>query len=59
MAWLRYTGSASTLRSRPILKVLGRAMWRQVTGYHRRSLVETKPLGIMLRIPPGFQNSRG
>jgi hypothetical protein len=31
-------------------KYLGRAMWRQVTGYHRRSRVETKPLGIMLRI---------
>jgi hypothetical protein len=31
-------------------KYLGRALWRQVTGYHRRSRVETKPLGIMLRI---------
>ena len=31
-------------------KYLARAMWRQVTGYHRRSRVETKPLGIMLRI---------
>jgi len=31
-------------------KYLGRALWRQVAGYHRRSRVETKPLGIMLRI---------
>lgn len=31
-------------------KYLGRALWRQVTGYHRRSRVETKPFGIMLRI---------
>lgn len=31
-------------------KYLGRALWRQLTGYHRRSRVETKPLGIMLRI---------
>ena len=31
-------------------KYLGRALWRQVTGYHRRSRVETKPLGIRLRI---------
>jgi ABC-type multidrug transport system fused ATPase/permease subunit len=31
-------------------KYLGSALWRQVTGYHRRSRVETKPLGIMLRI---------
>jgi hypothetical protein len=31
-------------------KYLGRALWRQVTGYHRKSRVETKPLGIMLRI---------
>jgi len=29
---------------------LGRALWRQGTGYHRRSRVETKPFGIMLRI---------
>jgi hypothetical protein len=25
-------------------KYLGRALWRQLTGYHRRSRVETKPL---------------
>ena len=31
-------------------KYLGRAFWRHLTGYHRRSRVETKPLGIMLRI---------
>ena len=31
-------------------KYLGRALWRHLTGYHRRSRVETKPLGIMLRI---------
>ena len=31
-------------------KYLGRALWRQLTGYHRRSRVETNPLGIMLRI---------
>ncbi len=31
-------------------KYLGRALWRNLTGYHRRSRVETKPLGIMLRI---------
>lgn len=31
-------------------KYLGRALWRQVTGYHRRSRAETKPLGIMLRV---------
>jgi hypothetical protein len=31
-------------------KDLGRAQWRRLSGYHRRSRVETKPLGIMLRI---------
>lgn len=31
-------------------KYLGRALWRRWSGYHRRSRVETKPLGIMLRI---------
>ena len=31
-------------------KYLGRAIWRNWSGYHRRSRVETKPLGIMLRI---------
>jgi len=31
-------------------RYLGRALWRQLTGYHRRSRVETNPLGIMLRI---------
>ena len=31
-------------------RYLGRALWRKLTGYHRRSRVETKPLGIMLRI---------
>ena len=31
-------------------KYLGRALWRRLSGYHRRSRVETKPLGIMLRI---------
>ena len=31
-------------------KYLGHALWRQLTGYHRRSRVETNPLGIMLRI---------
>lgn len=31
-------------------KYLGRALWRNLTEYHRRSRVETKPLGIMLRI---------
>lgn len=29
---------------------LSRALWRQVAGYRRRSRVETKPLGIMLRM---------
>jgi hypothetical protein len=27
-------------------KYLGRALWRQVTGYHRRSRVETNPLMV-------------
>jgi len=31
-------------------KYLGRALWRNWSGYHRRSRVESKPLGIMLRI---------
>jgi len=31
-------------------KYLGRAIWRNWSGYHRRSRVETKPFGIMLRI---------
>ena len=31
-------------------KYLGRALFRNWSGYHRRSRVETKPLGIMLRI---------
>ena len=31
-------------------RYLGRAIWRKWSGYHRRSRVETKPLGIMLRI---------
>lgn len=31
-------------------RYLGRALWRQWSGYQRRSLVETKPLGIVLRI---------
>jgi hypothetical protein len=30
-------------------KYLGRAIWRNWSGYHRRSRVETKPLGILLR----------
>jgi len=30
-------------------KYLGRALWRQLTGYHRRSRVEPKPLGTFLR----------
>lgn len=29
-------------------RFLGRAIWRRWSGYHRRSRVETKPLGIML-----------
>jgi hypothetical protein len=29
-------------------KYLGRALWRQVTGYHRRSRVETKMLCVKL-----------
>ena len=28
---------------------LGRTLWRRWSGYHRRSRVETKPLGILLR----------
>ena len=31
-------------------KYLGRAIWRNWSGYHRRSRVETNPLGIMLCI---------
>jgi hypothetical protein len=31
-------------------KYLGRAIWRNMSGYHRRSRVETNPLGIMLWI---------
>ena len=31
-------------------KYLGRALWRRWSGYHRRSRVETNPLGIMLCI---------
>ena len=31
-------------------RYLGRTVWRHWSGYHRRSRVETKPLGIMLRI---------
>jgi len=31
-------------------KYLGRAIWRNWSGYHRRSRAETKPLGIMLRM---------
>jgi hypothetical protein len=31
-------------------KYLGRAIWRNMSGYHRRSRVETNPLEIMLRI---------
>jgi hypothetical protein len=31
-------------------KYLGRAIWRNMSGYHRRSRVETNPLGIMLCI---------
>ncbi len=31
-------------------RYLGRTFWRRWSGYHRRSRVETKPLGIMLRI---------
>jgi len=31
-------------------RYLGRTLWRRWSGYHRRSRVETKPLGIMLRI---------
>ena len=30
-------------------KYLDRALWRQLTGYHRRSRVETNPLGTLLR----------
>jgi len=29
---------------------LGRSLWTRWSGYHRRSRVETKPLGIMLHI---------
>ncbi len=29
-------------------RYLGRTVWRRWSGYHRRSRVETKPLGIML-----------
>ena len=32
----------SAQRSGEASKYLGRALWRQVTGYHRRSRVETK-----------------
>ena len=32
-------------------KDLGRAPWRKLTGYRRRRRAETKPLGIMRRIP--------
>ena len=28
---------------------LGRTLWRRWSGYHRRSRVETNPLGILLR----------
>ncbi len=31
-------------------RYLGRTLWRRWSGYHRRSRVETKPLGIMLCI---------
>ena len=31
-------------------KYLGRAIWRNWSGYHRRSRAETNPLGIMLCI---------
>jgi len=31
-------------------RYLGRSIWRQWSGYHRRSRVETNPLGIMLCI---------
>ena len=31
-------------------RYLGRTLWRRWSGYHRQSRVETKPLGIMLRI---------
>ena len=44
----RYTRRQSTQRSRPILKVLSRALWRQVTGYHRKSRVETKMYCVKL-----------
>ena len=30
-------------------KYLSRALWRQLTGYHHRSRVETNPLGVLLR----------
>jgi hypothetical protein len=31
-------------------RYLGRTLWRHWSGYHRRSRVETKPLGIMRRM---------
>lgn len=31
-------------------RYLGRALWRRWSEYHRKSRVETKPLGIMLRM---------
>jgi len=30
-------------------RYLGRTLWRRWSGYHRRSRVETNPLGILLR----------
>jgi hypothetical protein len=34
-------------------KYLGRALWRQVTEYHRRSHVETTLSGIAAQYPAG------
>ena len=31
------------------IKRLGRTIWRRRSGYHRRSRVETKPFGTLLR----------
>jgi hypothetical protein len=50
-------GSQALLEHRPETKrcdpqrIFGRALWRNLTGCHRRSRVETNPLGILLAIP--------
>jgi transposase len=49
--WTTVTaGAVARNEALRVSKYLGRAIWRNWSGYHRRSRVETKPLGIMLRI---------